>query len=129
MEYVYVLIAGFAGYVFGAAWYGVLGSRWQAAAGLSAEDVKPANNIGAYILGIVANILVAGMIRHIFAASGVAGTLNAAVSGFGLGLFIAGSYLALNYAFARRPMALSLIDIGHAAGSATVIAVVLDALT
>ena len=61
-------------------------------------------------------------------ASGVAGPLNAAVSGLGLGLFIAGSYLALNYAFARRPKALGFIDIGHAAGSAVVIAVALDLL-
>ena len=129
MDYVVVLIAGFAGYVFGAVWYGILGKAWQNAVGLGPEDVKPAKNIGAYILGIVANVLVAGMMRHIFVASGVAGPLNAAVSGFGLGLFIAGSYLALNYAFARRNRTLALIDIGHAAGSATVIAVTLDLLS
>ena len=128
MDYVNVLLAGFAGYLFGAVWYGILGARWQGAVGLGSEDVKPAKNIGAYVLGIIANILVAGMIRHIFESSGVAGPLNAAVSGLGLGLFIAGSYIALNYAFARRPMTLSFIDIGHAAGSATVIAVVLDLL-
>ena len=128
MEYLNVVIAGLAGYAFGAVWYGALGSRWQAAVGLSAEDVKPANSIGAYLLAVVANILIAGMIRHIFATSGVDGFVNAAVSGLGLGLFIAGSYLALNYAFAKRPLALSFIDIGHAAGSATVIAIVLDAL-
>ena len=115
MEYVVVLIAGFAGYAFGAVWYGLLAKPWQAAAGLGPEDVKPSNNIGAYVLGVVANVLVAGMIRHIFTSSGVEGPLNAAVSGFGLGLFVAGSYLALNYAFARRARALALIDIGHAA--------------
>lgn len=128
MEYLHVLVAGFAGYAFGALWYGVLGARWQAAVGLGPEDVRPAKNVRAYVLGIVANVVVAGMIRHIFESSGVAGPLNAAVSGFGLGLFIAGSYIALNYAFARRPASLSFIDIGHAAGSATVIAVALDLL-
>ena len=129
MEFVYVLIAGFAGYVFGAVWYGLLGEKWRQATGLSEEDVKPSNNVKAYVFGVIANILVAGMIRHIFVSSGVEGPLNAAVSGFGLGAFIAGSYLALNYAFARRPASLSAIDIGHAAGSATVIAVTLDLLT
>ena len=128
MDYVVVIIAGFAGYAFGAVYYGLLAGPWRAAAGLSEDEVKPANNVGAYLLGIVANVIVAGMIRHIFVASGVAGPLNAAVSGLGLGLFIAGSYLALNYAFARRPKALGFIDIGHAAGSAVVIAVALDLL-
>ena len=128
MDYVIVIIAGVAGYVFGAVWYGALGAKWQALVGLGPEDVKPGANIRAYVLGVVANIVVAGMMRHIFVASGVEGVVNAAVSGLGLGLFIAGSYLAINYAFARRPMGLSLIDIGHAAGSATVIAIALDLL-
>ncbi|MEM7545711.1 MAG: DUF1761 domain-containing protein [Pseudomonadota bacterium] len=129
MEYAYVVLAGVAGYVFGAIWYGALGKRWQAEVGLSPEDVKPASNVSAYLVALLGNLLVAGMMRHIFVTSGVDGTLNAAVSGLGLGLFIAGSYLMLNYAFAKRSTVLSLIDIGHAAGSATVIAVVLDALT
>lgn len=128
MEYVVVIIAGFAGYAFGAVWYGLLGPKWREAVGLSAEDVRPSSNLPAYMIGIVANVLVAGMMRHVFATSGVAGPLAAAVSGLGLGLFMVGAYIALNYAFARRPLALSLIDIGHAAGSAMVIALALDVL-
>ena len=68
----------------------------------AAEEVKPSGNLGPYILGVVANILVAGMMRHVFVAAGVAGPLAAAVSGLGVGLFFAGSYIAINYAFARR---------------------------
>ena len=129
MDYLIVVAAGIAGYVFGAIWYTALGEKWRQATGLSEEEVKPANNVAAFATAFVVNILIAGMIRHIFVSSGVAGPLNAAVSGFGLGLFIGGAYLALNYAFARRPLALRLIDIGHAAGSATVIAVTLDLLS
>ena len=128
MDYVIVVIAGVAGYAFGALWYGLLGARWQAEVGLTAEEVKPSGNLGPYILGVVANIIVAGMMRHVFVAAGVAGPLAAAVSGLGVGLFFAGSYIAINYAFARRSMALSLIDIGHAAGSATVIGLALGLL-
>lgn len=128
MEFIIVIGAGLIGYVFGAVWYGVFGAKWQAAVGLSAEDVKPANSIGAYVCAFVANIIIAGMMRHVFATSGVYGIGLGAISGFGLGLFIAGSYLMLNYSFAKRPMSLRLIDIGHAAGSATVIGAFLGAM-
>lgn len=128
MDYIIVVGAGLLGYVFGAIWYGALGRIWQGAVGLSAEDVKPANSKGAYVWALVANVFIAGMMRHVFAASGVYGMGAGAISGFGLGLFIAGSYLALNYAFAKRPMALRFIDIGHAAGSSAVIGGFLGAM-
>lgn len=128
MEFIIVIGAGLIGYVFGAVWYGALGRKWQAAVGLSAEEVKPANSAGAYVCALIANIIIAGMMRHIFATSGVFGVGLGAISGLGLGLFIAGSYLMLNYTFAKRPMSLRLIDIGHAAGSATVMGAFLGAM-
>ena len=128
MDFINVIIAGIAGYAFGAAWYGILGKQWQAATGLTADDVKPANNISAYIIGIVCNIIIAGMMRHIFVASGVAGLTNSVVSGLGLGLFIAGAFLMINYSFAKRSSALKWIDIGHAAGVGAVIGAALSFL-
>jgi len=126
MDFIYVIIAGLIGYAFGAVWYGILGKHWQAATGLTADDVKPANNISAYIIGIICNIVIAGMMRHIFVASGVAGLTNSVVSGLGLGLFIAGAFLMINYSFAKRPTTLKLIDIGHAAGVGAVIGAALN---
>ncbi len=128
MDILNVIFAGIAGYAFGAVWYGVLGRQWQAATGLTTDDVKPANNISAYIIGLICNILIAGMMRHIFVASGVAGLANSVVSGFGLGLFIAGAFLMINYSFTKRPTALKWIDIGHAAGAGTVIGAALSFL-
>ena len=128
MEFVTVLIAGIAGYVFGAVWYGVLGRHWQAAAGLTAEDVRPGRNILAYIIALICNIVVAGMMRHVFVASGVYGALPGLVSGFGLGAFIAGAYLMMAYTFSRQTGALKMIDIGHAAGSGAAIGLALGLL-
>lgn len=128
MDFINVIIAGIAGYAFGAVWYGFLGKHWQAATGLTADDVKPANNISAYIVGLICNIVIAGMMRHIFVASGVAGLTNSIVSGFGLGLFIAGAFLMINYSFAKRSSTLKLIDIGHAAGVGAVIGAALSLL-
>ena len=128
MDFTNVIIAGIAGYAFGAVWYGILGKQWQAATGLTADDVKPSNNISAYIIGIVCNIVIAGMMRHIFVASGVAGLANSVVSGLGLGIFIAGAFLMINYSFAKRSSTLKWIDIGHASGVGAVIGAALSFL-
>ena len=128
MDFINVIIAGIAGYAFGAVWYGILGKQWQAATGLTADDVKPSNNISAYIIGIVCNIVIAGMMRHIFVASGVAGLANSVVSGLGLCLFIAGAFLMINYSFTKRSLTLKWIDIGHAAGVGVVIGAALSFL-
>lgn len=128
MEIVTVLIAGVAGYVFGAVWYGVLGQHWQAAAGLTDEDVRPGRNLLAYIIALLCNIVVAGMMRHVFVASGVYGAAPGLVSGFGLGAFVAGAYLMMSYTFSRQAAAMKMIDIGHAAGSAAAIGLALGLL-
>ncbi len=128
MDFINVIIAGIAGYAFGAVWYGIFGKQWQATTGLTADDVKPSNNISAYIIGIVCNIVIAGMMRHIFIASGVAGLANSVVSGLGLGLFIAGAFLMINYSFTKRSLTLKWIDIGHAAGVGAVIGAALSFL-
>lgn len=128
MDYLYVIIAGLAGYIFGAVWYGALGKQWRAETGLTDEDVKPANSAAAYITGLICNILIAGMMRHIFVASGVAGLTNSIVSGLGLGLFIGGAFLMINYSFAKRSTTLKWIDIGHAAGVGATIGAALSFL-
>lgn len=128
MDFLIVIGAGLIGYAFGAVWYGALGHIWRNAAGLTAEEVKPANNVGAYVCALVANIVIAGTMWHILTASGVYGVWSGALSGLGLGLLIAGSYLMLNYTFAKRSMSLRLIDIGHAAGSAAAIGAFLGAM-
>ena len=125
MEIVWVIVAGLAGWIFGAVWYGVFAKQWQAAVGLTQDDLKFGENAGVYIGSVIANILVAGMMRHVFVTSGVEGIVASVVSGLGLGLFIAGSFLWLNYSFSKKPMSLKLIDIGHAAGSSALIGLVL----
>ena len=128
MDYLYVIAAGVAGYIFGAIWYGVLGKTWQAETGLTDEDVKPANSAAAYVIGLICNILIAGMMRHIFVTSGVEGLWNSIVSGLGLGLFIGGAFLMINYSFAKRSTTLKAIDVGHAAGVGAVIGAALSFL-
>ncbi|MEM7270225.1 MAG: DUF1761 domain-containing protein [Pseudomonadota bacterium] len=128
MEYIWIIVAGLGGWIFGAIWYGVFAKQWQAAVGLTQDDLKFGDNVGVYVGSLIANILIAVMFWHIFVSTGVSGLLYALMAGFGIGLVIVGGFLWLNYSFAKRPLSLKLIDIGHAAGSSTVIAILLDLL-
>lgn len=119
-----VLAAAAAAWIFGAIWYGVVGRQWMAAAGLS-EDTINRKNYAAYAGSFLCAVLVAGMIRHVLTASGITGTGAAALTGLGLGLFIATPWIATNYLFAQRPAALTMIDGIYATVGCTLIGAVL----
>jgi len=128
MELLNVIVAAVVGFAFGGLWYNALAKPWIAASGVAVgEDGKPKNSASPlpYIAGFVATLLVAGMMRHVFALSGIDTVGEGAVSGFGIGLFLAVPWLIMNYSFAGRPVSLMLIDGGHATIGCTVIGTVL----
>jgi len=55
-------------------------------------------------------VIVAGMMRRGFATSGVVTVRAGVVSGLGVGAFLITPWVAMNYAFAMRHMALTVID-------------------
>ncbi|MEL6100693.1 MAG: DUF1761 domain-containing protein [Pseudomonadota bacterium] len=123
-----VIVAGVASFMFGAIWYSLLVKPWMEASGVVLnEDGVPANrsNPLPYITAILASILVAGMMRHVFVLGGIDTVAKGLVAGAGIGLFLAAPWIATNYGFAGRPMRLTLIDGGYAAIGCTVIGVVL----
>lgn len=130
MEFLNVLVAGLASFMFGAVWYSALSKPWIEASGVAvdASSGKPANasNPAPYIIGVVSSILVAGMMRHVFATASVDSLWEAAVSGFGIGAFLATPWLATNYGFAGRPAKLLVIDGGYATIGCTIIGIVLQ---
>ncbi|MEM6478644.1 MAG: DUF1761 domain-containing protein [Pseudomonadota bacterium] len=127
MEFLNVVAAGVGGFVFGAVWYTLFANRWMAVSGVSVVDGKPANQSDPkpYIVGIIAAIIVAGMMRHIFIGAEIDGLGRGALYGAGLGLFISVPWLATCYGFAGRPTALTLIDAGYATGASAVIGLIL----
>lgn len=111
-----VLAAAITAYAFGAAWYMTLSKPWMEASGVDVgEDGKPANNSNPvpYIVAFAMAVVVAGMMRHTFALSGIDTFGKGLISGLGIGLFMATPWLATCYAFAGRPMKLTLIDAGY----------------
>ena len=113
MEVLNVIAAAAGAFGFGAVWYTSMAKPWIKAAGVPVDAAgKPQGNGSAmpFVVGFVAMVIVAGMMRHVFASAGVV-TLGAGfVSGLGIGAFLITPWVAMNYAFAARPAMLSLID-------------------
>ena len=130
MEFLNVLVAAVGAFAFGAVWYMSLSKSWIAASGGAVgADGGPANksDMKPFILAFVASILVAGMMRHVFALSGIEGISKGLISGFGIGLFMVTPWMATCYAFAGRPFRLTLIDGGYATFGCAVMGAILTA--
>ena len=123
-----VLVAALAGFATGAIWYMTLAKPWMAAAGITVgEDGKPQGNGSKlpFVISGIAMILVAGMMRHMFAMAGIDGAAKGLVAGLGVGLFFIAPWVAMNYGYAMRPRNLTLIDGGYAIVGSGVIGLVL----
>ncbi len=110
-----VLIATIAAFVFGAAWYGILGKQWMAAAGLTPADTKPAPRllIITFLCQLVMAFVLAGIIFH----AGGYTLANGLTSG---GLIWLGFVLTtqiVNHRYQGAPWSLTLIDAGHWLGA------------
>ncbi|WP_299728501.1 DUF1761 domain-containing protein [uncultured Tateyamaria sp.] len=129
MGFLAVVVAGIAGFMFGAVWYTIMAKAWMAASGVPLNEAgdAPANRADPipYITSLLGGILVAGMMRHVFVLSGIDTLGEGLVSGFGVGLFLVSPWIATFYAFGARPFRLTLIDGGYATFGCTVIGTVL----
>lgn len=130
MGFLAVIIAAVVGFVIGAVYYGLLSKPWMEASGVAVgEDGKPLNssNPMPYVVSFVGMILVAGMMRHTFALSGIDDMGKGLVSGFGIGAFFIAPWIFLNVGYSDRPWKLAMIDAGYAILAATAMGGVLTA--
>jgi hypothetical protein len=128
MEYVNVLVAAAGSWVFGAFWYMMLAKPWVEAAGIEVdENGRPAGGASPlpFILSAICMILVAGMMRHVFALSGIDTLMKGIVSGGSIGLFFIAPWVMINNAYGMRPFKLTLIDGGYATFGCAIIGGVL----
>ena len=126
-----VIVAAVAAFAFGAVYYMVLSKPWMEAAGIKVgEDGKPTNssNPTPYIVSFICIILVAGMMRHTFALSGIDTVGKGIQSGLGIGLFFITPWIFINTGYSDRPWKLAVIDGGYATAAATIIGLVLTVL-
>jgi hypothetical protein len=118
INYVGILAAAVAAWLAGAVWYGVLGKQWIAALGwteadMAGPDGKRRMPIGPMVLSFIAALIMAfllsGLMLHIGAATVRSGIISGALVWVG---FVITS-IAVNNAFQRRKVMLTVIDGGH----------------
>lgn len=109
MEFLNVLAAAVGAFAFGAVWYIAMSKPWLAAAEITEERQRGGGPMP-FVIGIAAMVVVAGMMRHVFATSGIVTLGGGAVAGAGIGAFLITPWVAMNYAFAQRKGALTVID-------------------
>ena len=117
MGFLAVLVAAIGGFAVGAVYYGVLAGPWKEASGVAlGEDGNPLNAKSPvpYVTSFVCMVLVAGMMRHTFAGSGIETMGKGLLTGLGIGAFFISPWLWLVNGYNMRPAKLSLIDSGYA---------------
>lgn len=127
MEFVNVIVAAAVAFGLGAVWYMVFSKAWIAASGVATgPDGRPVN-AGArpFVIGFIAILLVAGMMRHLLASTGLDSVAAGMQAGFGVGAFLITPWIALNAAYAGRPAALVAIDGGYATLACTAMGAIL----
>ena len=130
MGFLSVIVAAVAGFAFGAVWYMVLAKPWMEAANIKTdENGRPENdNPLPYVMAAIAMVLVAGMMRHTFALSGIDTASKGLISGLGVGLFFISPWIMINNGYGGRPFKLTLIDGGYATFGCAIIGLVLTLL-
>ncbi|MDN5787915.1 DUF1761 domain-containing protein [Pseudorhodobacter sp.] len=116
MEILSILVAAAASWVFGAVWYMTLSRPWLKASGIKCDaNGKPEGGSALpYLLSALCMLIVAGMMRHVFASAGVDAFGAGLLGGLGIGSFFIAPWIMINNAYAMRPFTLTLIDGGYA---------------
>lgn len=130
MGFIAVIVATIAGFAVGAAYYMALSKPWMEASGVDVgPDGKPVNDGPTpYIVSFIMILLVAGMMRHTFALSGIETVGKGLLSGLGIGAFFIAPWIFINTGYSNRPWKLAVIDSGYAILAAGVIGTVLTLL-
>ncbi len=129
MQLIAVLLAAAAAYGFAAFWYTKMSKSWIAAAGIPVDAAgKPQGNGSPmpFVIGGLMQLLVAGMMRHIFVMAGLDTLPEGLMGGFGIGAFLITPWVAMNYAFAARPFKLTLLDGVNSVVGCTLMGIVLS---
>ncbi|HEY6815055.1 MAG TPA: DUF1761 domain-containing protein [Croceibacterium sp.] len=114
MNWLAVGLGTVAFFAVGALWYTVLfGKAWQAAVGLSDEQLKAGVNMP-LIFGLcfVLEFVVVLMLGHLFARI-QPGDHAKMMMATGFGLAIMSPAIGISYLYQRKPLKLFLIDAGH----------------
>ncbi len=118
INYIGVVTAAVAAWVFGAIWYTALGKQWTAALGWTDADMhgpdgKRAMPMAPMIITFVAELVMAFLLAGLMGHFGGATIRTGAIVGVLCWLAFIATTIASNNAFQKRKLALTIIDGGH----------------
>ncbi len=118
INYVAVMLAAAASFLFGGIWYGILSQQWMEAAGMTIDDVTPSDGpilapyINAFLAELVMAFILAGVMGNL-AEDGRMTVWHGMVTGAMMWLGFIMSSLVVNHAFQGAKKILTFIDGGH----------------
>jgi hypothetical protein len=119
MNYLAIVVAAFAAYVFSAIYYTALCNPWRAAVGMTAKSAGPKPRWLPFVVAAVADLVIAWVLAGVIGHLGIGqvtlknGVISAAFIWFGFVL----TTIAVNYGFAARKPMLTVIDAAHWLGA------------
>jgi hypothetical protein len=114
IDWLGIVLGALAFFAVGAVWYTVLfGKAWQAAVGLSDEQLKTGANMP-LIFGacLLLELLVSLTVGHLYAATAPSDRAKLMMS-VGLAVGVMAPAIGICYLYMRKPLKLFLIDAGH----------------
>jgi Protein of unknown function (DUF1761) len=126
VNFLAILAAAVASFLFGGLWYGVLSKRWMAAANMTEQDVKSGSAMPfviSFIGGLIMAYVMSGLLWHV--AKGNPSIRGAMISAAFIWLGFVITTLATNHAYQKQKRALTVIDGGHWLGVLLIQAIVL----
>ena len=129
MDYLAVLAAAVAAWVFGAAWYMGLSKPWMRASGWAsqAEMLGPDGKASPlpFVISFVAELVMAYFLAGLIAHLGEVTVWRSIVTAFFIWLGFVATTLTVNHRFGQNSWMLTLIDGGHWLGVLLVMAIVI----
>lgn len=125
INYLAILVAAIAAFVFGAVYYGALGKPWMKAARIKPEEatMSPVLFITSFIAELVMAWVLAGVIGHL--GAGQVTAWNGIVSGAFVWLGFIATTLAVNHRYQGFGWDLTVIDGLHWLGVAVIMGAVI----
>jgi hypothetical protein len=113
VNYLAIVVAAVAAFIFGFAYYSTFGETWRKAAGLPKRPKNPSYTplVVTFIAELIMAWVLAGLLGHL--GGGQVTLKNGVVSGAFAWLGFVITTLSVNYAFGMRKPALTVIDGAH----------------